>query len=104
MTAVSVITTSPVLQALGWTLLHFFWQGAIVALLLACVLGVLPSNARLRYAAGCAAMALMAALPLITFGILLAKSHPATIHYAMPPAAEGRATLVAGDVGVSTQP
>ena len=25
----------PLAQALGWTLLHFLWQGALIALLLA---------------------------------------------------------------------
>ena len=64
MTAIAFLSTSPFVQALGWTLLHFLWQGAIIALLLACLLSVLPAHARLRYAAGCAAMALMVVVAL----------------------------------------
>jgi TonB family protein len=57
--------------ALGWTLLHFCWQGAAVAALLACVLGIVgPRRSQLRYAAACCAMALMVALPIVTFARL----------------------------------
>ncbi len=77
MTALTQLSAHPLVHALGWALLHFIWQGAIVALLLACVLGLLPSRAsRLRYAAACAAMALMLALPLITFAVLAARAQP----------------------------
>jgi beta-lactamase regulating signal transducer with metallopeptidase domain len=51
---------------LGWALLHFVWQGALVALALAAVLPLLRS-AGARYRAACLALALMAALPLFTF-------------------------------------
>lgn len=55
-------------QALGWTLIHFIWQGAAVAILLACALVLLRrSGARLRYAAACAAMILMLACAAATF-------------------------------------
>jgi predicted membrane channel-forming protein YqfA (hemolysin III family) len=57
-----------VVVALGWTLLHFCWQGAAVAALLALVLGALGSQrSQARYAAGCFALALMVLLPLATF-------------------------------------
>ena len=50
-------------QALGYALLHFIWEGTIVALLLAAALGVVKSSAaRLRYAISCGALA---ALPLV---------------------------------------
>lgn len=71
MTTFTHISTSPLLYALGWTLLHFFWQGAGVAVLLACVLALLPSRAsQARYAAACGAMAAMLVLPLATFIVL----------------------------------
>src|SRR5579863_2158934 len=41
--------------AIGWTLLHSLWQGALVALLLAAALSRVRS-ARIRYAAACFAM------------------------------------------------
>ena len=57
-----------VMGVLGWTLLHFVWQGALLALLLWCGLALMEhASARTRYAVCCLAMALMAALPLATF-------------------------------------
>ncbi|HZG52457.1 MAG TPA: M56 family metallopeptidase [Pyrinomonadaceae bacterium] len=64
----SALLTHPVLQTLGWTLLHFIWQGALVALLYACVaLWLRRATANLRYAVACACMLLMLALPAATF-------------------------------------
>jgi len=58
----------PVLQTLGWTLLHFVWQGALVASLYAGVALLLRhATANLRYVVGCACMLLMLALPVATF-------------------------------------
>ena len=54
------IETIPVVAALGWTLIHFLWQGAIAALLLAIFKAALKNHtANLRYLASCAAMLLM---------------------------------------------
>jgi len=65
----------PLIHSLGWTLLHFCWQGAIVAILLACALGLLPSRAsQLRYTVACAAAAWMVMLPAITFCMLAANT------------------------------
>ncbi len=62
------LVASPIAHALGWTLLHFCWQGAAVALLLWFVLGALGTrSSRLRYAASCTALVLMVTLPLGTF-------------------------------------
>ncbi len=47
-------------QALGWTLVHSLWEGAIVAVALAAALCVFRS-ARVRYAAACAAMLVLVA-------------------------------------------
>lgn len=72
MTALTVFLGSSLahglLHALGWTLLHFCWQGTVVAVVLWCALQLLdgrPSQA--RYAAACGALALLVALPLFTF-------------------------------------
>jgi beta-lactamase regulating signal transducer with metallopeptidase domain len=55
-------------QTLGWTLIHFLWEGTIVAILLACALVLLRrSRAQTRYTAGCAAMVLMVACAAGTF-------------------------------------
>jgi len=50
--------STPLAQALGWTLLHSFWEGAIIAAVLGAALWATRS-ARARYAAACAAMLLM---------------------------------------------
>jgi beta-lactamase regulating signal transducer with metallopeptidase domain len=47
-------------QALGWTLVHFVWQGAVIALVLFLFVRLTRHRApQLRYLAGCAALALM---------------------------------------------
>jgi uncharacterized protein (TIGR03435 family) len=53
----------PILEALGWALLHFIWQGALLALLLL-VFQTLArrASATLRYTAGCIVMSLMVAV------------------------------------------
>ena len=49
---------TPLVQSLGWTLLHSLWEGAIVWAALAAALGAIRS-ARARYAAACVAMLVM---------------------------------------------
>lgn len=59
---------SPWIQALGWTLVHFLWQGLVVGLAYAAVRALLPkTHCHARYAAGLAALALLALWPLATF-------------------------------------
>ena len=61
------------MQALGWTLIHFLWEGALIALALATALGVLrPASARVRYAAASFAMLAM----LAAFALTLARLQP----------------------------
>jgi beta-lactamase regulating signal transducer with metallopeptidase domain len=51
---------SPFMIALGWALVHFLWQGTVVALILAAAnSGLRKSSACVRYGLACAAMALM---------------------------------------------
>lgn len=54
---------------LGWTLVHFLWQGAAGAAGLAMVL-LAARSSKVRYAAGCVALALMALAPVITYALL----------------------------------
>ncbi len=56
-----------VAKALGWTLVHFVWEGAAIALALAAALCVVRSS-RARYAAACLAML---GMPLAAFGLTL---------------------------------
>src|ERR1700679_1331478 len=55
-------------HSLGWTLLHFCWQGAVIAVVLWCAQQLLAGrSAQARYLAACGALGLMVALPLATF-------------------------------------
>ncbi len=56
--------------ALGWTMVHSLWEGALIAVALAMLLAALRSP-RLRYAAACVAMLSLLALAGGTFGVLL---------------------------------
>ncbi len=65
------IWTQPLVQALGWALVHFVWQGALISLLLACALLLMrKSSASARYAAATSGLVLMLAAPLFTFTYL----------------------------------
>src|SRR5580704_8087912 len=62
------IPAHPLVHALGWTLLHFCWQGVLVAAVLWCVLGLLGGeSSQARYGAACLALALLIVLPLATY-------------------------------------
>src|SRR5262245_22229520 len=59
------------IEALGWALIHFIWQGALVALLLAGLLWMLRAcSSNVRYAIACAALLLMLVLPPATMAII----------------------------------
>ena len=53
----------------GWTLVHFLWQGTAGAAFLALAL-LTTRSPRVRYAAGCVALALMALAPVLTYAWL----------------------------------
>jgi beta-lactamase regulating signal transducer with metallopeptidase domain len=54
-------------NAVASALLHFLWQGALIALLFWVALRFLRNaSPQVRYMAGCAALAIMAALPVVT--------------------------------------
>jgi TonB family protein len=58
---------TPWIQALGWTLVNFLWQGVLVGVAFAAARALLPkANCRARYATGLAALAALALWPLAT--------------------------------------
>ncbi|MEO6393276.1 MAG: M56 family metallopeptidase [Pyrinomonadaceae bacterium] len=71
MNSISTWLTQPIFQAVGAALLHFLWQGTLIALLVAC-LNVLLQNrgARARYAVACVGLVLMLAAPIVTFAVI----------------------------------
>ncbi|HEX8922616.1 MAG TPA: hypothetical protein VF766_14170, partial [Pyrinomonadaceae bacterium] len=71
MTTLQTLFSEPFFQALGWTLLHFIWQGALVGILFAGVsVLVKHCSSNVRYAAACSSMLLMLVLPVATFYII----------------------------------
>ncbi len=65
------ILNHPVIELLGWVLLHFLWQGAVVAVVLFLVLTVLRRvSASARYLTSCFALLVTAVLPGITWTLL----------------------------------
>ena len=55
----------PFTTSLAWALIHFLWQGTLIALVLALALSALKHyTATLKYALACTALILMTALPL----------------------------------------
>ncbi|HEX8766423.1 MAG TPA: hypothetical protein VF740_14740, partial [Candidatus Acidoferrum sp.] len=64
------------LPALGWTLLHFVWQGAALGALFAVALA-LCHRATTRYALAVMTLVLMMAAPVITFTELREQNDPA---------------------------
>jgi beta-lactamase regulating signal transducer with metallopeptidase domain len=73
MTTLANWLSPSVLHSLGWTLLHFLWQGTAVAAL-AAVLMTMCRTASARYALAVAALVLMLAAPMATFFFLTSSS------------------------------
>jgi uncharacterized protein (TIGR03435 family) len=67
-----ILTTQPWVERLGWTLIHFLWQGLSIAVLYAAARRSLARAAspNARYLLACAALAAMLAAPLVTWGLL----------------------------------
>ena len=58
-------------ERLGWTLVHFVWQGMIVWACLSIVLWWMRrSSAHARYLVACAGFGLMVGLPILTFAVI----------------------------------
>jgi len=71
MATLETLLSQQMIERLGWTLIHFVWQAAAVALLLAAVLrGLRRSNSNVRYVVACLAMVLIVALPLVTMSLV----------------------------------
>lgn len=76
------LLSNPLVQRVGWALVHFLWQGAALAAALAVCLAVLRNrSAQVRWLLACAALGLMAACPPATAWLVAVE--PA----AVPPAA-----------------
>ncbi len=72
MTALEDFLQHPTVSVLGWTLVHFLWQGAVIATLLGGAFRLLRRSAaaNARYGLACGALLLMAVSPAVTFVVL----------------------------------
>jgi beta-lactamase regulating signal transducer with metallopeptidase domain len=67
MSAIEEILREPAAQAIGWSLVHFIWQGALIGILAAVALRLLRTSASdVRYVVAAIALSLMATLPAVT--------------------------------------
>jgi TonB family protein len=81
MTLMHEFASNWMVHALGWTLLDFCWQGAVVGAMLWSALQLLAGrSSRVRYAAACCALGLLIALPLATFGHLAGVEYGLALH------------------------
>jgi beta-lactamase regulating signal transducer with metallopeptidase domain len=101
MNGIETLLDKPIFQALGWTLIHFIWQGCVIALLYAVASLLLRKfSANVRYAAACAAMLLMFVAPVVTMIVVRSSidgSTPMAIN------SESESTLAPQDSALSTQ-
>ncbi|MEN9864791.1 MAG: hypothetical protein RL748_381 [Pseudomonadota bacterium] len=82
---------APFTQNLGWALLHFVWQGALIGCITAVLLALLRNNRpQTRYAIACGSLLLCLALPLWQIARFAAPETPA-----MQPAAQAMADSAA---------
>src|SRR5687767_6675612 len=66
-TAMFDVVQTPLAEAIGWALLQFVWQGALIGLLAAAILAALRrSAADVRYVVATIALALMLTVPVVT--------------------------------------
>ncbi|MEM8996791.1 MAG: M56 family metallopeptidase, partial [Acidobacteriota bacterium] len=90
MMPVSAPIAAEAFEPAAWTLLHFVWQGALIALLTAAALrGLSRASSQARYAAALTGLALMALAPAVTYRVLAVA--PST----------GEATLASATTGVT---
>lgn len=73
MIALQTLSSEPWVERLGWTLVHFLWQGLAIAVLYASMRWIVgsKSNPQMRYLLACAALIAMIAAPLVTYGLML---------------------------------
>jgi beta-lactamase regulating signal transducer with metallopeptidase domain len=92
MSGIDALLSETVIQAVGWALLHFLWQGALVGALAALALRALAGIAAdVRYVVAAIALSLMATMPVVT-GVQAWRSARA----ALVPSSEWTASTVAG--------
>lgn len=94
MSALDTLLDSSFAYHLGWTLVHFLWQGLLVAVVYGCLRSYMAeASPQARYALSLTTLAVLAALPVITFIYLMGT--PVTVHTIVGYAAGSQALPVA---------
>ncbi len=72
MNAMEILASQPWVERFGMTLLHFLWQGLVIALLYAAARLIVArtSSPQTRYQLACAALGAMMAAPLVTWELI----------------------------------
>jgi len=72
MNVMQILSAQPWVERLGWTLVHFLWQGLAIAVLYAAARRAVArrSSPNARYLLACAALAAMMAAPLATWALM----------------------------------
>ena len=72
MNAIQLLSSQPWVERLGWTLVHFLWQGILIAALYAAARKWIANSPRpnTQYILACAALAAMMAAPPVTWGLM----------------------------------
>ncbi|HYP26771.1 MAG TPA: M56 family metallopeptidase [Blastocatellia bacterium] len=97
MSAIETLLTSTMIQALGWALVHFIWQGAAIAALYALAKVLLRKRAaNIRYAAACSALGLMLAAPVISLFEMSRSPAGAHVFVEASPAGAQAEPMIAG--------
>jgi beta-lactamase regulating signal transducer with metallopeptidase domain len=100
MTAIDILLQQPAIEAVGWALLQFVWQGALVGALTAGALWILRrSAADVRYVVAAIGLSLMLTMPIMTalqaWRTIDGNSSRAAEVVTLP--APGRQAITAGD-------
>jgi uncharacterized protein (TIGR03435 family) len=96
MNAIQLFPAQPWVERLGATLLHFLWQGVLVAAVYAAARRwtARASGPNVRYTLACAALAVMAAAPVLTWSLLRpAAPDPVAVSFAAPASAAARTAV-----------
>ena len=86
---------NPWMQATGWTLIHFVWQGGLLALATAVGLRLCRRrSAEARYAIACAGLTAMLAAPVVTAALFRTPDSALASRGNVPPAVRGSEAVV----------
>lgn len=85
MNTIDTLFNSPLTHRLGWTLMHFLWQGAMVGAVYAVLKYLLSwKSPAVRYHLAMSTLAVMSALPVITFMYISYTAMGAAANEALP--------------------